>query len=180
MNAGIHRAQRHQTEYRWRSSKLESVEESHFAHIKGSLAGAVARSEARFSPVFFFRQQTSISTCLDAITSPSRIRFCGATSGLFAIPMRRKNSCGQPKPDVRFGSNDSGTPISAHSGKQKSALPLCQPAVFVPTECCEPLRSPQSVLEKRLSISAHRDVLCISMPRRSPRISPASLSALKC
>jgi len=37
--------------------------------------------------------------------------------------------------------------ISAHSGKQKPALPLCQPAVFVPTECCEPLRSPQSVLE---------------------------------
>jgi hypothetical protein len=24
--------------------------------------------------------------------------------------MSRKNSCGQPKPDVRFGSNDSGTP----------------------------------------------------------------------
>jgi hypothetical protein len=29
-----------------------------------------------------------ISTCLDAITSPSRIRFCGTPSGLFAIPMR--------------------------------------------------------------------------------------------
>src|SRR5271156_336456 len=33
---------------------------------------------------------------------------------------------------------------------------------------------------KRSSISAQREVLCISTPRRSPRISPASLSALKC
>src|SRR5882757_9074191 len=33
---------------------------------------------------------------------------------------------------------------------------------------------------KRCSISAQRDVLCISTPRRSPRISPASLSSLKC
>ena len=36
-----------------------------------------------------------------------------ATSGLFAIPAPRKNSCGQPKLNVRFGSNDSGTPMSA-------------------------------------------------------------------
>ena len=33
---------------------------------------------------------------------------------------------------------------------------------------------------KRFSISSQREVLCISTPRRSPRISPASLSALKC
>src|ERR1700756_3305405 len=33
---------------------------------------------------------------------------------------------------------------------------------------------------KRSSISAQREVLYISTPRRSPRISPASLSALKC
>jgi hypothetical protein len=33
---------------------------------------------------------------------------------------------------------------------------------------------------KRLSISAQRDVLCISTPRRSPRINPASRRALKC
>ena len=33
---------------------------------------------------------------------------------------------------------------------------------------------------KRLSISAQREVLCISTPRRSPRIKPASLRALKC
>lgn len=33
---------------------------------------------------------------------------------------------------------------------------------------------------KRLSISAQRDVLRISTPWRSPRIKPASLSALKC
>ncbi len=33
---------------------------------------------------------------------------------------------------------------------------------------------------KRCSISVQREVLCISTPRRSPRINPASLSALKC
>src|ERR1700733_12318313 len=33
---------------------------------------------------------------------------------------------------------------------------------------------------KRSSISAQREVLYISTPRRSPRITPASLSALKC
>ena len=33
---------------------------------------------------------------------------------------------------------------------------------------------------KRFSISAQREVLCISTPRRSPWINPASLSALKC
>ena len=33
---------------------------------------------------------------------------------------------------------------------------------------------------KRFSISAQREVLCISTPRRSLRIKPASLSALKC
>ena len=33
---------------------------------------------------------------------------------------------------------------------------------------------------KRFSISAQREVLYISTPRLSPRISPASLSALKC
>jgi len=33
---------------------------------------------------------------------------------------------------------------------------------------------------KRLSISAHLDVFCISTPRRSLRINPASRSALKC
>lgn len=33
---------------------------------------------------------------------------------------------------------------------------------------------------KRFSISAQRDVLCISTPLRSPRINPASRSALKC
>src|SRR5579859_7017394 len=33
---------------------------------------------------------------------------------------------------------------------------------------------------KRSSISAQREVLCISTPRRSPRISPASLRTLKC
>src|SRR5271154_4992594 len=33
---------------------------------------------------------------------------------------------------------------------------------------------------KRSSISAQREMLCISTPGRSPRISPASLSALKC
>ena len=33
---------------------------------------------------------------------------------------------------------------------------------------------------KRWSISAQREVFCISTPWRSPRIKPASLSALKC
>src|SRR5207248_3490397 len=33
---------------------------------------------------------------------------------------------------------------------------------------------------KRWSISAHRDEFCISTPRRSLRISPASLSTRKC
>jgi hypothetical protein len=33
-----------------------------------------------------------------------------APGSVFAIPMPRKNSCGQPKHNVRFGSNDSGTP----------------------------------------------------------------------
>src|SRR5579864_6387538 len=33
---------------------------------------------------------------------------------------------------------------------------------------------------KRLLISSQRDTLCISTPRRSPRIKPASRSALKC
>jgi hypothetical protein len=33
---------------------------------------------------------------------------------------------------------------------------------------------------KRFSISAQRDVFCISTPRRSPRINPASRSTLKC
>jgi hypothetical protein len=33
---------------------------------------------------------------------------------------------------------------------------------------------------KRCSISLHRDVFCISTPRRSLRIKPASRSALKC
>ena len=32
----------------------------------------------------------------------------------------------------------------------------------------------------RLSISEQRDTLCISTPRRSPRIRPASLRILKC
>jgi hypothetical protein len=33
---------------------------------------------------------------------------------------------------------------------------------------------------KRCSSSAHREVLCISTPRRSPRINPASRNTLKC
>jgi hypothetical protein len=33
---------------------------------------------------------------------------------------------------------------------------------------------------KRFSISTQREVFCISTPRRSPRINPASLRALKC
>ena len=37
--------------------------------------------------------------------------------------------------------------ISTRSGKRKFAFSLYQPAVSFPTERCEPLRSPQSVLE---------------------------------